>query len=1271
MISISNLKDTLAILGFTSNGNIYEKKFIVSGVTLAVNFDTKKLIFPTEIKGRDRNTGFDAPENFVVFECVNRLLEKGYRPEHIELEKEWHLGHDAKSGRADICVSNDDDSMLFIIECKTWGKEFDKALRDTQNDGAQLFSYWQQEPSTKWLVLYSSNFTNGKLEYKAPTINCSDDANIALLAKKDKTIKLYKDGYTAQGKYKVWNETYLSQIHDDLIFSDDSVAYKIGVKPLLKKDLLDFSPEDKIVNRFEEILRHNNVSDKENAFNRLIALFICKLVDESTKNENDEVEFQYKQGTDTYETLQDRLQRLHRDGMEKFMREKILYVSADYPEWLFSQYTGSQRKKAIEDLRNTIRILKFYSNNDFAFKDVHNEELFYQNGKILVEMVQLFEKYRIVYPSKHQFLGDLFEQLLNKGFKQNEGQFFTPMPITRFIWDSLPVDRMVKSERGTVYPKVIDYACGAGHFLTEAIEAINHFVKTDGNNAWVKDHIFGIEKDYRLARVAKISLFMNGAGEGNIIFGDGLENAPDKQIENGTFDILVANPPYSVKDFKQHLQLKNNEFELLDKIGLNGGEIETLFVERIAQLLKPQGIAAVILPSSILSNDSASYIAAREQLLKNFYIRSIVAFGSKTFGATGTNTVVLFLEKFNEPPKLMDIANDSVEAILNGKELDEWQDKEILESYAAQIEQNLDIYKAFLKKELSFSKLSDVEYFRMYCLAFADSAEARNLEKTKTYKTLPEDKQKEFYLEKLYAYIRRIEAEKLYYFALVYKQKTVIIKAPADNNEQKKFLGYDWSNRKGNEGIQIITAGGKMYDDADREKQGTLAYAIRQSFGDNVPSFTADQTDFGSVVNTRDMLDYVRVGFNKSIRISVTTHIDFKSKYEMQSIGTIFPTIESGSRPEGGVSQIEEGILSLGGEHIDNVSGYIILDSPKYIPENYYNSSEKGKVQKNDILICKDGARTGKVAIVRNEFDNRPAMLNEHVFLLRSGNDTVQHYTFQILYSPIGQALLKSYISGSAQGGLNSTNLKQIKIPIPPIDIQNQIIAECEKIDEEYNTTRMSIESYRKKIENLFNELEIISTRGGYKLVKLSSLCMRNMPKSEVATLDDDTIISFVEMASVSNFGYIDVMDDKTLGEVKKGGYTYFAEGDIIIAKITPCMENGKCAIAKGLKNHIGFGSSEFHTFRCNDKVKTEFLFGYLNRSSIRKRAAENMTGASGHRRVPIEFYENIDIPLLDIAQQNEVVAKAQEIEEKIAESQKLLEALQGKTADIINKYLQ
>ena len=519
MITVKNFKSVLQAMNFVQNNNIYEKEFPQYSCALCVDFTQRKLIYPEIIKGRERNDSFDNSENFVVFECVHRLLKKGYRPEHIELEKEWHLGHDAKSGRADICVNTPDGSMLFIIECKTAGREFDKAYKETLCDGGQLFSYWQQEQATRWLVLYTSDFTNSEIIYKAPTINCSDDPNFVALAKKDKNILLYTAAHTALEKFNVWKETYVTQIYENLVFSEDSKAYDIGIRPLYKKDLRDFTPDDKVVNRFEEILRHNNVSDKENAFNRLVALFICKLVDESTKGENDVVEFQYKQGTDTYETLQDRLQRLHQEGMEKFMREQIFYVPANYPEWLFTTYTGHQREKAIEDLKEKIRILKFYSNNDFSFKDVHNEELFYQNGKILVEVVQLFEKYRIVYPSKHQFLGDLFEQLLNKGFKQNEGQFFTPMPITRFIWDCLPLETIMHSEKGIIYPKVIDYACGAGHFLTEAVEAINAITDSNEDNSWVRNSIYGIEKDYRLARVSKISLFMNGAGEGNNIFG--------------------------------------------------------------------------------------------------------------------------------------------------------------------------------------------------------------------------------------------------------------------------------------------------------------------------------------------------------------------------------------------------------------------------------------------------------------------------------------------------------------------------------------------------------------------------------------------------------------------------------------------------------------------------------------------------------------------------------------------------------------------------------
>ena len=303
----------------------------------------------------------------------------------------------------------------------------------------------------------------------------------------------------------------------------------------------------------------------------------------------------------------------------------------------------------------------------------------------------------------------------------------------------------------------IDYACGAGHFLTEAIEAINAAIGLESpSNEWVRDSIFGIEKDYRLARVSKISLFMNGAGQGNIIFGDGLENAPDKGIDNGKFDILVANPPYSVSGFKEHLQLSNNTFSLLDCITNNGSEIDVLFVERIAQLLKPKGIAAVILPSTILSNDSASYTRAREQLLHNFKIRAIVQMGGKTFSAASISTIILFLEKYDEPPKRIQLVQDSIDAIFNGSELSEWEDQEIFDGYCARIGVTEDQYRSFISK-CSIEDLKEIEYFQLYIDAY---------DKVK-------QKKGDFYSR-----IFQIEKEKKLYYALIYTQKTVIITAP-------------------------------------------------------------------------------------------------------------------------------------------------------------------------------------------------------------------------------------------------------------------------------------------------------------------------------------------------------------------------------------------------------------------------------------------------------------------------------------------------------------
>lgn len=1222
MITKSNLRDLLLKIKFSSYGDIMEKVFSAYSCSLKVDFRNQKLIYPDTIKGRERNDGFDAPENFVVFECVNRLLEKGYRPEDIELEKEWHLGHDAKSGRADICVSYNEE-MLFIIECKTAGREFDKAYKDTINDGGQLFSYWQQERATKWLVLYTSDLIDDEVIYSAPTINCSDDKNIEQLAKKDTDIKLYKNAFTAEQKYFVWKETYSGQMFDNLIFADETKAYEIGIKPLYKKDLKDFSPEDKIVNKFEEILRHNNVSDKENAFNRLVALFICKLVDEITKSENDVVEFQYKQGTDTYETLQDRLQKLHTDGMEKFMKEKIFYVPNDYPEWLFTTYTGHQRKKAIEDLKEKIRILKFYSNNDFSFKDVHNEELFYQNGKILVEAVQLFEKYRIVYPSKHQFLGDLFEQLLSKGFKQNEGQFFTPIPITRFIWDSLPIQNTVHTEKGFSYPKVIDYACGAGHFLTEAVEAINTFAESE-NNDWVREHIFGIEKDYRLARVSKISMFMNGAGEANIIFGDGLENQPEKGIENNIFDILVANPPYAVKDFKQHLQLKNNTFDLLNCIGDNGSEIEVLFIERIAQLLKPKGIAAVILPSSILSNDSASYTGAREQLLQNFLIRAIVQFGSKTFGATGTNTVVLFLEKYNEPPKRKDMVTDSINAILDGSDLAEWEDKEIFEGYTKQIEISEDVYNEFIKQNYSLEDLSEIEYFKTLLSAFNTKADIVKFKNQKTFLKLSGTEQTEELKRKFYEFAKKFEFEKMFYFALLQNQNTLIITAPADNAKQKEFLGYDWSNRKGAEGIQIVTPGGKMYNDGDRKADNTLASAVRQSYVNGIAYISEENQAYANVVRTADMLDYSRVNFNKAIRTTEKKSIIIKSKYPLVSLNKITQDIKKG-----------KAITSN-----EIVAGdYKVVAGGKDFAYKHkeYNRDE------NVITVSASGANAGLV----NYWNEK--IYASDCTTIQTDNIITTKWIYYYLQS-VQEQIYSVLQRGAAQPHVYPDDIKLIPIPDITIGLQQQIVDECEKIDEIYNSTRMSIEEYCQKIKKLFDELEAITKNSdGYKLSlsdKKSFIVSigKRVLNSELITNGSIPVYS----ANVFEpFGYIDKL---LITDFAKDSVLWGIDGDWMV-------------------NFVSNGNPFYPTDHCGvlrvitDKVNPRYMARILEKEGKRLNFSRNY-------RASIDRIEGISFEVPPIKEQNKVIDKVLKLETQIKTLENSLLDIQKQKSDVIRKYL-
>ena len=171
--------------------------------------------------------------------------------------------------------------------------------------------------------------------------------------------------------------------------------------------------------------------------------------------------------------------------------------------------------------------------------------------------------------------------------------------------------------------------------------------------------------------------------------------------------------------------------------------------------------------------------------------------------------------------------------------------------------------------------------------------------------------------------------------------------------------------------------------------------------------------------------------------------------------------------------------------------------------------------------------------------------------------------------------------------------------------------------------------------------------------IKLSEIAIINPSKSEIYNLDENTQVTFLSMQNLGN-GFINKQEKVIIKDFIEG-YTYFAENDILIAKITPCMEHGKCAIARKLYNGIGFGSTEFNVFRIKDKrFSKEYIFSFLNRENIRQIAADNMVGTSGRQRVSTEFYENLLIPMFSKEFQLEIETMVKDSHKALENSKKL-----------------
>jgi type I restriction enzyme M protein len=351
---------------------------------------------------------------------------------------------------------------------------------------------------------------------------------------------------------------------------------------------------------------------------------------------------------------------------------------------------------------------------------------------------------------------------------------------------------------------------------------------------------------------------------------------------------------------------------------------------------------------------------------------------------------------------------------------------------------------------------------------------------------------------------------------------------------------------------------------------------------------------------------------------------------------------------------VEDGIRVL---RITNVQkGKIVDDDPKFYPVDTEEPIEKYRLIKDDLLISLTG-NVGRVGLLQNHF--LPAALNQRVACLRNDPSKIDRkYLFHLLNQDDFEQNCINSSNGVAQKNLSTVWLSKYKIPLPPLEVQEQIVTELDSYQKIIEGARQVVESYRPYID----------IDPEWEMIEMGKIAEINPKKSQISDLDQKLEVSFVPMADI-NENEINFLPKikKKLGEVFKG-YTYFSENDVLLAKVTPCFENGKAGIARGLVNEIGFGSSEFYVLRAGKRIRPEWIYYNIILSLFREIGTAKMTGTGGLQRVPKDFVYNWRIPCPKINVQDEVIREINQEQNIVFSNRKLIEIYEQKIKNRIAK---
>lgn len=352
----------------------------------------------------------------------------------------------------------------------------------------------------------------------------------------------------------------------------------------------------------------------------------------------------------------------------------------------------------------------------------------------------------------------------------------------------------------------------------------------------------------------------------------------------------------------------------------------------------------------------------------------------------------------------------------------------------------------------------------------------------------------------------------------------------------------------------------------------------------------------------------------------------------------------------------------------------IITDTAQKVTEEAVASYSALKIYpKGSLAIAMYGATIGRLGMLGVDATFNQACC---VFAEPTVFDTRFVYYWLWMRRPI----LISLSNGGGQPNLSQDDLKKLWIPTPGIPEQQAIARfldfKTAQIDALIAKKKVLLDKLAEKRTALIShavtkgldptvpmkdsKVEWLGDIPAHWAPKRMRFCMKTNPSKGEIKLNDDELVSFIPMEAVGELGGLNLDAEKELGEIS-GGYTYFADNDVVVAKITPCFENGKGAIARGLKNGMAFGTTELHVMRSDDTLLPDYLFHLTMSHPFRCIGESEMYGAGGQKRVPETFLKDFRIGLPPVSEQQDIIDYINKVNQK-------LDLQMSKATDVIDR---